>query len=250
VTLLIRLIFGNAGSGKTASVVRYIKNNPHKMFITNIDLKGRAFKHVLKLKADMIIKREQISSKRDGQPVYKLKLNVDFWKNLILEHKQMNVVIDEAHIFFNPRRSMSKINIIMTDFLALIRRILGASNDNGELILISQLSRRLDVIAKEMSTDVSFCINHYKMFCPKCHATWNETNETPNKFLVCPRCKDYRIKKIKTIIEIFDFKDVDSFVNFKEFNVKTYYRRYLIKDIESVFGDYDTLQFDDMFSEY
>jgi hypothetical protein len=247
---MIKLLFGNVGSGKTAFAVRYMKNNPHKEFITNINIYGKGFKHVTKLTADMILTKEVVGHKRDGNEVTKLKLNVDFWKKLIEKKKHINVIIDEAHIFFNPRRSMSKLNIIMTDFLALLRRILGSSDSSGELILITQLSRRLDIIAREMATDVSYYIHHYTNQCKKCKLKWEETNETPNKYQFCPRCNDYHYDKIKSIIEVFDFKDVDSFVNYKEYKLKSYYRRYIILDIATIFGNYDTYQFEDMFSEY
>jgi hypothetical protein len=224
--------------------------NPHKNFITNINVRGKNFKHVSKLTADMILLKEYIRTDRNGEDKYKLKLNVDFWKNLILEKKQINIIIDEAHIFFNPRRSMSKINIIMTDFLALLRRILGSSDNSGELILITQLSRRLDIIAKEMSTDISYCIHHYITRCSICKSQWEETNETADKFRFCPRCGDYRTKKIKSIIEVFDYKNIEEFMKHKDYKMKTYYKRYLIHDIEKVFNSYDTLQFDDILSQY
>lgn len=247
---MIRLIFGNLGSGKTASVVRYMKLNPHKNFITNIDIKGRDFNHVMKLKPYMILKKTLIKTKKDGTPVHKLSLNKEFWVELISKYKKMNVVIDEAHSFFNSRRSSSSINIIMTDFLALLRRVLGGTDTTGELILITQLSRRLDVIAKEMSTDVTFCIHHYLMFCPKCKIKWQESNETPMKRDKCPQCDNWNIFRIVSEIEIYKFKDLDTFTAFKDYKYKTFYTHYYIKDIEKVFGSYNTLQFDDLLSEY
>ena len=247
---MIKLVLGNIGSGKTATVVRYLKQNPHKIFLTNIDTKGRDFKHVLKLKSDMVIRKEVIKVKKDGTEVYKLKLNIQFWKDLIKKYKAVNVVIDEAHIFFNPRRSMSKLNIIMTDFLALLRRVLGSTEGTGELILITQLSRRLDVIAKEMATDVSYCIHHYKMKCSKCKSTWQENNEQADIKFNCPRCNSHFIKRIKSYIEIYKFKNIDLFNSWYNMRYKGYYSHYMISDIEKIFGNYETLQFNDLFSEY
>lgn len=86
--------------------------------------------------------------------------------------------------------------------------------------------------------------------CSNCHCIWHETNETPDPFLFCPKCQSHRMKRIKVIIEVFDFRDVDHFKDFKDFKSKTYYRRYMIKDIETIFGNYDTLQFDDLLSGY
>ena len=246
----ITLLFGNVGSGKTASCVRMMKMSPQKNYITNINVHGKGFNHVTKLKADMILKKELIKEKKSGEKVYKLTLNVDFWKDLIKKQEKVNIIIDESHVFFNPRRSMSRINIIMTDFLALLRRVLGGTDDTGELILVTQLSRRLDVICKEMSTKVTYCINHYQSNCKKCSFSWQESNETPNKQHFCKYCGSHNIKKIKSVIEVYDFQNIDSFMMFKDYGQKSYYNRYLIKDIESVYNNYDTLQFDDLLSEY
>lgn len=243
-------MFGNVGSGKSASMVRYMRNNPQKKFITNINVHGKGFKNVMKLKAEMIIKREPTGVKRNGQETFKLKLNIDFWRDLVKKEGEINIIIDEAHIFLNPRRSQSSLNLCMTDWLALLRRIVGSNDNNGDLILITQLSRRLDIIAKEMATNVKFCIHHYVTRCSNCQLQWEETNETPNKFKVCPRCNSFRINKVKSIIEIFEFKNVDAFMQYKEMGIKSYYKRYLIKDIETIFGNYDTLQFEDMLSNY
>jgi len=248
---MIKLVFGNVGSGKTAIMVRYMKTNKHKMFITNIHVKGKEFKNVIQLKADMIIKKDVIGIKRDGTEIFKLSLNTQFWKDLILKYGEMNIIIDEAHAFgLNPRRSMSSINLIMTDFIALIRRVLGSSDNSGDAYFISQLSRRLDPILRDMSEQITFCIHHYTSKCSICKSEWVENNEMANKFTVCPRCKDYRIKKVKHIIEVFEFKNINDFIFFREAKTKTYYSRYLIKDIETIFGNYDTLQFEDLLSNY
>lgn len=249
---MIKIVLGNVGSGKTASIVRYMKNNPQKYFITNIDTYGEEFKHVFKLKAEMIIKKTDKKVKRNGKNVNKYKLNIDFWKKIIKEFKNINIIIDEAHIFFNPRRSMSRLNIIMTDFLALLRRVLGSSDIGGELILITQLSRRLDIISREMATDVEYCINHYKKTCDNCRLTWIENNEMPNKADKCPRCRDFHIKKHSLQIEVYRFQNMDYFLRWYDTGgvYKSYYDRYLITDIEKVFNNYDTLQFTDMFTEF
>lgn len=246
---MIKLILGNVGSGKTASQVREMIKNPHKTYITNIDTKGKGTKHIKKLTADMIIKKEILSYKRDGTPVYEMKLNKEYWQDIIKRHKNINVIIDEAHIFFNPRRSMSKLNIIMTDFLALLRRVLGSTDGTGELILVTQLSRRLDIIAKEMSTDVIYCIHHYNRVCSRCGYVVSETNEVPIKMEKCHACGSHYVEKSDSMIEIFRFSNLENYEYWFYGGSKTYYTRYMINDIETFFKNYDTLQFDDMFSD-
>jgi hypothetical protein len=247
---LIRLIFGNVGSGKTSSAVLYMKNNPMKTFITNIDVRGRGFDHVIKLTGSMIITKQILSHKKDGTEVKKLTLNTEFWKNLVTEKGEVNIVLDEAHVLLNPRRSMSKVNILMNDWISMLRRVIGSQDGMGELVLITQLSRRLDIVAKELATDVQFCINHYLSRCSMCKTEWWEHNEMANKFLKCPRCNDWRIKRIKSNIEVMCFKNVDHFAAYKENGIKSYYKRYMILNIESIYNNYISLQWEDMLSEF
>ena len=247
---MIRLLFGNVGSGKTASMVYEMVSNPHNTYITNIKCYGKNTNHIIQLEPEMVIKKNKVKEKKDGTPVYEFKLNTDFWRELQKKYDNLNVVIDEAHIFFNPRRSMSRLNIIMTDYLALLRRILGSTDNTGDLVLITQLSRRLDVIAKEMSTEVSYFINHYIKRCRNCMTQYYENNETADKVRYCKVCDDHRIDKIKCNIEIYKFTSVDKYTIFSEFGAKSYYKHLLIRDIERVFDKYDTLQWDDMFTDF
>lgn len=248
---MIKLIYGNVGSGKTASVVRMMKMNPHKTYITNIHVRGQGFSHVIPLKPEMILKKEVTGHKRDGRETYKVRLNTDFWKETIKKYGEMNIIIDEAHAFgLNPRRAMSQLNIVMGDFMALIRRVLGSTDGAGDCYLITQLSRRMDPIVKDMADQVNYCIHHYVCQCSICKQRWAETNETANKFKVCPRCHDYRFKKIHSEIEVFEFKGNDAFIEWKDYKIRSYYNRYVIKDIEKIFGNYDTIQFEDILSQY
>lgn len=228
----------------------YMKLNPHKLFITNIDVTGKGFSHVMKLKGNMIIKKEHVSVKRDGTPVYKLSLNVNFWKDLVKNKGSVNVILDEAHVLLNPRKSMSRVNVLMGDWLSMLRRVIGSQDAFNELILITQLSRRLDVVAKEMATNIEFTINHYLSRCNRCKAEWWENNETADKFYTCPNCGDWHINRVKSYIEVFCFKNIDAFMMYKDGGMRSYYSRYLINNIESVYDNYNTLQWEDMMSEF
>jgi len=248
---MIRIALGNIGSGKTATAVRWMKNNTSRNIFTNIYVRGKEFKHVTRLKPEMIILKEKIGEKKTGEPKYEYKLNVEFWKNTVKKYGQIDVIIDEAHQFFNPRRSMSKVNVIMTDFLALLRRVIGsADGSDGELVLITQLQRRLDIIAKEMSTHVQYHIHHYTKHCQKCGFRYYETNETANKPKTCPNCDHHDLRKEDNIVEVYEFRDIEDYDRWKEYGNKSYYQRYIIKDIRDIFGNYDTLQWGDLLSEY
>jgi len=128
-------------------------------------------KNQIDIRSDMIIKREIVDYKKnrkteEKEPVYKYALNIDFWKKI---KEPLNVCIDEAHTILNSRRAMSKVNIIVSDWLALIRRVLGQTDAGfGELTFISQLANRIDVIARDMATNIIYTICHYLKTCKLC----------------------------------------------------------------------------------
>lgn len=247
---MITICLGNVGSGKTATAIKYMMDNPDKLFYTNINVYGKGTKHIHKIKPEHIIKKEVVRVDKNGKEIYEQKFNKEYWYSVVQKHKMLNVIIDEAHVFFNPRRSMSKINIIMSDFLSLLRRIVGGvDGEKGELLLITQLSRRLDVIAKEMSTHVYYCVNHHTRMCKTCGIAINTHNEQAEPQVQCHICGK-KLQLLKQNIEQIHFKNVDQFGKWYEFGSKSYYKRIVITDIEKYFKHYDTLQWEDFFSDF
>lgn len=248
---MIKIFLGNVGSGKSACAVReMILNEANRPTYSNIVTKG--VKNNIQLKAADIIKRTVIEPKSGrGQPKVTYQFNKDFWVKVHEKHPAINVILDEAHTLFDSRRAMSKLNNIMNNFMAMLRRILG-SNDagGGELILISQLKNRIDSVAREMATQIRWHVCHYRKTCQRCGFGWAETNETPIKLYKCPRCKEPYIKKENHIIEVWMFSDMNAFEQWRMFRAKTYFRRFYVKDIERYFTAYSTLQFDDLISTH
>ncbi len=203
------------------------------------------------IRPSMIVKRDIIDYKRkrsgETEPVYKESLNIDYWKNI---KEPINVVLDEAHSIINARRSMSKINIIVTDWLALIRRVLGDSDAGyGELVLITQLPNRIDIIAREMATQIRYHLCHFKKVCVTCETIWQENSDMPEGIWQCPHCAGINIKKFGHTIEVWHFQSMRHFSAWKDFGSKCFYKHYMIRDIEKYFKLYDTLQWDNLFSE-
>lgn len=246
---MIRIFLGNIGSGKTSSCVREMFLNPSDK-TTYSNIKTDMIKNNILISHDMIIKKEILSTKKNGEEVSKLTLNKEFWQKVIEKEGSINVVLDEAHSIIDSRKSMSKVNAVMADFMALLRRILG-SNDAGygTLTLISQIPRRLDVVAREMAVNIRYHICHYKKLCKRCGLSWRETNEVPEPRFRCPRCKTSSIKKMKHYIEVFHFANMDYFEQWFYLHKHTYHKRYLIPDIERYFKFYDTLQWDNLICE-
>ena len=236
----IIIYLGNIGSGKTAYAVREMFKRPYRTYYSNIVTR--------KIKNSILLKPEMIFSKRPDpkNPKHTEQiLNIDFWKSC---KKPISVIFDEAHNILNSRKGMNRQNILIGEFLSLLRRVLGGDTAS-DLILISQLSRRLDIIAREMSTKVYFFVSHFKKVCKKCGYIWRENSEMPEQASECPFCNHYDIKKFSHILEVKVFSSVDNFDLWKEEGIKTYYRQFIVNDIENVFNKYDTLQWENMFSQ-
>lgn len=247
---MISIWLGNVGSGKTASAVReLIMNDSGRLTYSNIITKKISNNRLLS--RDMIIKKEVVGQKKNGDLIYDRKLNIEFWEDLKKSGEALNVIIDEAHTLVNPRRAMSKQNIIMTDWIALLRRILG-SNDAGygQLIMISQLRRRIDPIAREMSNLFVYHVCHYTKSCLKCGFGWSENNETAEPIFKCPKCNSSKIKKHSHILEVWKFNSEQAYLGWREYSQNTYFAHYYLTDIERVFPHYDTLQWDNLISDY
>jgi len=248
---MIRIMLGKMGSGKTASMVREIVNNDDKKTTySNIIMKKKT-DHVITISRDMIIQKELQHTTKTGKEIYALKLNDAYWKDLSKKKIGINVVLDEAHTLLNSRRAMSKENEILNDFMSLLRRILGDSGDGyGELILISQLGRRLDINARELCTSVHYHVCHYIKTCKKCSLSIRENNEQLIKTKRCPKCQDHRFRLHDFIIEKFEFQNMDDCDFWLETRRKTYFRHYYITDIEKYFSYYDTFQWENLISDY
>lgn len=231
---MIRISLGNIGSGKTVSEVRnmyYTHNDIYSNIVTK-------FKHQHNLTYNMIIKRIQ-NGKNE-----KKSLNIDFWKKV---KKPVTVVLDEVHTILNARRSMTKINIIFTDWLSLLRRVLGTATYTGDLVLITQLENRVDIIAREMAHQIRYHICHYQKICRKCSIIWYENSESAEPIVRCHKCGGYNIQKFNHRIEIKHFTSMENFKLWKEMGINTFYKHYIINDIEQFFPMYNTLQWDNLF---
>lgn len=248
--MTIRIDVGNIGAGKTACAVRDLyMNRTGRIVYSNIVTRGLKNSRVIhpSMIYEKVIVKEVRRRGGEVEPVYDYKLNADFWKNI---KEPISVVIDEAHSVMNSRRAMSKKNIIITDWLALIRRVLGgASSGYGELVLITQLPRRIDPIARDMASQVRYHRCHYQKTCKNCGYAWQEQNDDPEPVWRCPYCQEIDILKHNHVIEVWHFANMQMYIGWSEWGMNTFHRHYFINDIESIFPMYDTLQWDNMFTE-
>jgi len=245
---MIKIYLGNVGSGKTLSAVRDMCiNKNHRVMFSNIETKG--VKNNIVIKGSMIIKKDVIGYKKSGEPLYKFSLNEQYWRDMVAKYGCIDIILDEIHTLLNSRRGMTKQAVIMTDFLSLLRRILGSKQNQGDLIMITQLERRIDIIAKEMCNHCRFHICHFTKTCQDCGKSWNENNEMPEQKYSCPRCQNINIMIHSHVIEVWHFSCVDDFIRWKYFGKKMYYKHYFINDAPLYFVKYNTLQWGNLLTE-
>ena len=71
----------------------------------------------------------------------------------------------------------------------------------------------------------------------------------PERIWCCPKCNHNRIKKHSHIIERYHFANIKQYESFKEWGNKSYFKHEYLTDIEEYFGNYNTLQWDNLIFE-
>jgi rubrerythrin len=247
---MITMILGLQGSAKTASCVREMMNNPNMIYYSNIITKG--LKNNIVIKPEMISKKEVVQVKKSGEKIYKYSVNKEFWEAAAKKHRCLNIIIDEAHVILNARQGMTKAVQPILNWISLLRRVLGSTEAGyGKLYLVTQIERRLDVVAKEQATKAAFFLCHYDKICRKCGFMIKENNEVPDPVIQCPICAEHGkqqfMDKQNFIVEAWEFQDYASFISWKYLGKgKTFYRHYYMTDIEKVFAHYNTLQWENL----
>ncbi len=222
--------------------IREMALNPaHRTTYTNITTN---VKDTVKLTADMIVKKEIIGVKKTGEEVYDYKLNIDFWKNT---KKPLNICLDEMQNLYRNRNFMSKQNKIISEWLSMLRRVLG-SNDSGygQLVCISQRPN-VDIDLRDLATNIQYHICHYLKSCKRCGFTWSENSDSPDPRWTCLRCNNWQIKKHSHRVEVYYFTDFNSYNFWKSMGMKTYYDHRIFADVEKYMGLYSSEAWETMF---
>jgi len=223
---MIIIITGGIGSGKTLSIIKDIVTRKQNIF-TNFDIKGISFK---RLKYEHIIKEEEEWIEGKIKPVIKTILNYEFWQKQKLKGG-FDVFLDEFHNVMNSRRSMSKKNVLMSDWLSQIRKILGDSERNN-LYVISQKLKRIDVNCRDLA--------HMAIKCEK--------QEFKDVLIPTEVCENGKIiKKRLPLVVIWKkyFRDADALSLYEMYGNKTYYKqtRFIGNPYYKYYDSYELIDF-------
>lgn len=241
---MIRIFLGKLGSGKTISAVRELAlNESDRRTYTNIMTKK--IKGVKKIKPNYIIKKFYPKEKK-GKPDY--DLNVSYWNK---QKKPLNILWDEIHLTAPSRASATKINLVLSRFIAMARRITGFDKRGyGQFTFIAQKERTIDINVRELASEIIYHVSHWVQRCEDCgcKVMVNSEMQVINK---CPTCRSWKIVRQELFIEVIKFNEWDKFYKWSlKLKGKYYFERYIINDIEKYFKFYDTLQMSDIWDSY
>lgn len=196
---MIILLVGGIGSGKSLSAIKEMVTRRQTTY-TNFQVYNYPVQRLKR--SDLFVMEE---GKDKEKP--KMKLNFQYWQEQT-KKGGFDIYLDEFHNLMSARRSMSKKNVLFSDWLSQIRKILGATETNN-LYLITQKLRRIDVNSRDLA--------HYCILCRK--------QQFKDVLLPTPVMEEGKLvtKKLPlTIIYKYHFNSPEMLQTFEDFGMKTY----------------------------
>lgn len=249
---MIILSLGKMGSGKTLTEVsRILKYRGNRQIYTNIHL-TKPNEQIRKLTSDMLVKKKLVSEKkkRDGtiEQKYKYVYNVKYWEDI---KEPTKLIIDEGALFLNARDSMNAFNKAFTKWLYLIRRVLKQSEEEqGNMVLIAQVGRTVDVIARELANLIRYHRKFFWKVCQDCKTKiFTHNDHFEGAYQYCRVCGSENIRQNLVFIRIYHFNDTYRFENWL-YNESV--KPNLITTLhnpQKYFNEYDTEQFDGLIED-
>jgi hypothetical protein len=214
---MIIIITGGIGSGKTLTAVKEILSRKNEVF-TNFKLKNIKYTR---------LKQNHLFHKKKG----KHKLNFDFWRSQT-KKRNFDIYLDEFHNLMGSRRSMSKKNVLLSDWLSQIRKILGESEKNN-LYLITQKLRRIDVNSRDLAHMAIKCEKQLIEEVPIPTEVINNKGKIETKQL--PLC----------LIYLHYFEDSDALNAYENYGVNTcqYTIRFIANWFYKYYDSYELIDF-------
>lgn len=247
--MAIKLYMGYLGSGKTLSCIREMAFSPMPTY-TNVKTKNGLKTFLLNKDSIILNKVVGQKNKRDGttEDVIETEVNFDFWEKAKKKHQfGFNIVIDEAHSIIDARTSMSKQNRIAKKWASSLRKIISCDKGSGDVILISQLPRGIDVWAKELCNQYRWheYVSHRQCNNCKERYVFNSSSEEPQER--CPNCDYGNNTELASKLISYRFKTIEDVEAFIYYNAKTYYYAEVINNPNYFYRYYDTFQIENLF---
>lgn len=224
---MIRLILGQPGSGKTLTAVKTIHDAEDQVF-TNFRVR---LKDVERIKMEDVI---LVDRDETGKLMPKTaRVNWDFWKATIKRRGGFHIIIDELHNIMHSRMAMSKQNILMSQWVAQIRKVTG-ENERFDFVCVSQEIGRVDIAVRDLTSEIVHC----RKF------------ETGEELLTIVYENGRKREKvlpetwiIKTVFK--GMSCVQRYLDYRDFNQKTYSKRtgFLANPYMKFYDSYELVNF-------
>lgn len=215
--MAIIIIAGGIGSGKSLTAVKEIVTRDTISYsnfgLYGVDVKRLKYSHLFRdVKVDI------------GNMKFKIKriINYDYWNGVIKEYKGFDIVLDEFHNLMSSRRAMSKRNVLLSDWLSQIRKILGASEQNN-LYLVTQKIRRIDINSRDLAH--CFIVCRKQEFREKIPTKVRESGRLSTRMLPIVVIIKYWFGSEKAVNDFEDFGR-KTYYNITKFVANHYYRYY------------------------
>lgn len=145
---MIVIYVGGVGSGKTLSIVKEIVRRENPCFV-NFDMEHHT---ATRLRWEHLIEKHDDGSKKGG-----MRVNYQYWNDISSKNPEgFDIYLDEFHNIMGSRRGMSKRNVLMSDWLSQVRKILG-ENERCNLYLLTQKLRRIDINSRDLAHVIVKC---------------------------------------------------------------------------------------------
>lgn len=144
-------------SGKSLSAIRVMKLRNQITFVNqNIKLPKAKRLQVKDIVNEEILEPESPKSK----PKTQLTVNWQFWKEQLDKYGGFDIFLDEVAQFASARSAMSNHNKKVMEWIAQIRKILGAS-ELHDIILVTQKLDGIDITIRDFAHEVTHCQKFY-----------------------------------------------------------------------------------------
>lgn len=241
---MIRVFLGNLGSGKSACAVKeIIDSESNRKTYTNLNTNN--VKNAVFIKPSDII---QIIPNPKDKKKELFQLNIKYWKK---QKKPLNVLWDEIHLTANSRKSTSKVNMVLSQFMAMARRITGFDKRGyGHFTFIAQKERTIDVNIRELCNEIIYHISYWRITCNDCGKFVYWTSEK-QQLEQCLNCGSWDIFKDDVYVLRLFFNKWENYYRYTEGEQgRFHFKRQFVYDIEDYFQYYDTMQISNVWDSY
>jgi hypothetical protein len=226
---MIRIFCGGLGSGKSLSAIRVMKlRNQHTFVNQNIKLPKCHRLQITDIVKETEIPIPEGSKKKTADK--KLEVNWEYWAEQREKYKDegFDIFFDEIGQFLGSRNSMSGFGKKAMQWVAQVRKILGAS-ELHDVIMVNQKLDGIDVDLRDYALEVTHCTKHYVIngkAVPATNKVVRYADKIPTKVWSGGKLVTKMIPKVIILQHVFEGEyAVNDYFHFRFQGKKTYSKK-------------------------